>query len=393
MAGLGASGFVEKSASELVDEIADAQRASAALGASWVTSAESPQGQLNAIMADRFAELWEAIGLVYRSRDPRAASFAGLDAVCGLTGTTRSAATKGTVTLTLSVAAGRTIPAGSIAYVAGQTTNRWVTLAAAVNGSGSTANVAVEAEAETAGVYVANATTITGIATPQTGWLTVNNVADAVTGSAAESDPVLRARRDRELFAGGSSPIDSLRAALARVSGVSVAEVAENDSNATVDGMPPHSIEAIVQGGTDVAVARAIWEAKAGGIELHSSATTPTVEVVIDAGGFNRTITFTRPTNVDAYAEVIVILDSDFYPGDATLQDAIANVTAGQRAGQTLRKSDLIVAARAIAGVVDCTGIRLGRTYAARADTNLIASPREVLKLASARVTITVGYA
>lgn len=388
--GLLSTGFAAKPATTIADELAASQRAASALGSAWVTTAESPSGQLNGIMAAKLAELWELAGLVYRSRDPRAASFAGLDATCGLTGTTRRAATKGTVTLSLSVAAGRTIPAGSIAHVAGQPLNRWVTLAAAVNGSGSTATVTVAAEAETAGAYVANATTITVIATPVTGWFSVNNAADAVTGSPAESDPVLRSRRERELFAGGTSPVDAVRAALSRVSGVSVAEVAENATGAWEGSRPPHSLEAIVQGGTDAAVAKALWGAKAGGIQLYSSAASPTVVTVVDAGGFNRTVTFTRPEAVLCYCEVTLIVDSALYPGDDSMKTVVANVTAGQRAQQTLRRSDVIAAARSLPGVIDCTRVRLGRTSASLEETNLLATARDVLKLAPARVTVVL---
>lgn len=388
--GLTSTGFEAKGADTIADELAAAQRASPALGAAWVTSAESPSGQLNAIMAAKLADIWELAGVVYRSRDPRFASFTGLDSVCGLTGTTRRAATKGTVTLTLTVAAGRTIPAGSVAHVDGQPSNRWVTLADAVNSGGSPTTVAVSAEAESAGLYVANAGTITVIATPVTGWTAVTNAADAVSGAAAESDPVLRSRRERELFAGGTSPVDAIRAALSRVSGVSVAEVAENPSNVFDGLMPPHSIEAIVQGGTDAAVAKALWGAKAGGVELYSSADTPTEVEITDAGGFTRTVVFTRPAAVNCYAEVTLVIDAALYPGDTTMKDAIANVTTGQRARQTLRMSDVIAAARAIAGVRDCTRVRLGRTSGTLAANNLIASARDVLKLASGRVTVVL---
>ena len=237
MAGLTTTGFTTKSAAEILDEIADAQRASSALGPDWDTSAESPTGQLNGSVATRFASLWELAGLIYSSRDPRRARFAALDSVCGITGTEREGAQKGTVTLTLSVGAGRTIPAGSVAHVVGTPTNRWVTKAAAVNSTGSTASVSVAAEAEIAGAvtsngssYAANAGTITAIATPVTGWLSVTNAADAVTGTAAETDPVLRARRDDEVYAQGSA-FDSIREALRAVSGVAVVTVDENDTD------------------------------------------------------------------------------------------------------------------------------------------------------------------
>lgn len=393
--GLTAAGFVLKPASVIDAEIADAQRASPALGADWDTSAESPSGQLNASIATKLAELWELAAVLYNACDPRNASFAALDAVCSLTGTVRSPATKGTATLTLRVAAGRTIPAGSIASVINQPTNRWVTLTAAVNASGSDADVIVTAEAEAAGALVANAGTITVIATPVVGWLSVTNAADAATGSESERDPALRVRREKELGALGTSPVDAIRAALRRVSGVSVAEIAENDADVIVDGMPPHSIEAVVQGGTDAAVALALWRAKAGGIQLYTSVRdedgNPITSVTIaDAGGFSRVIVFTRPVTVSIYARIVVLL-SDRYAGDIALAAAVANVTAGQGAGATVRKSSIITAALAVAGVIDCTAVLLGRTVGSRADTNLIADPREVLKLSAERVEIVVG--
>lgn len=388
--GLTSTGWSAKSAATIEEELAAAQRASSALGPTWVTSPESVGGQLNAVFAPKIAELWELGGVVFRSRDPRAAGYAGLDAVCSLTGTTRRAATKGTVTLTVTLGAGRTLPAGAVAHVSGQAGNRWVTLTSVTNSSGGTATRTVAAEAESAGVYVANAGTITGIATPVTGWLSVTNAADAAQGITAESDPVLRTRRERELSAGGTSPVDAVRAALSRVSGVSVAEVAENPTGSTAGGLPPHSIEAIVQGGTDADVALALWRAKAGGVELYSSAASPTVVTITDAGGFSRDVTFTRPAAVNCYAELTIVIDAGIYPGDASLQSAVALVTAGQRAGQTLRMSDAIIAARGVAGVRDVTRVRLGRTAGSLAETNLLATPRDVLKLASDRVSVVL---
>lgn len=396
MAGLTTTGFVVKTAAEVLAEIGDAQRASSALGPDWDTSAESPTGQLNGSVATRFGSLWELAKLVYDSRDPRAARFAALDSVSALTGTEREAAQKGTVTLTLSVAAGRTIPAGSVAHVVGAPTNRWATKAAAVNSTGSTASVSVAAEAEIAGAvtsngssYAANAGTITAIATPVTGWLSVTNAADAVTGTAAETDPVLRARRDDELYAQGSA-FDAVREALRAVDGVVVVTVDENDTDEDLryrGGLPPHSLEAIVQGGTDAAVAAALWSRRAFGIRSYgtSSAT------VVDDGGATRTLYFTRPTAVDAYAEVVVEVDAATYAGDTALKAAVAAVTTGQLAGAPIRRSDIIAAARAVAGVTDCTRVRLGRASSSLFEANLLASTREALKLAAGRVDVVIA--
>ena len=391
--GLLSTGFAEKPLSVILEEVAAAQRASSALGADWDTSAESPGGQINAALGAQLASAWEAIGFVYRSRDPRGASFAGLDSVCGLTGTTRRAATKGTVTLSVTLGAGVTLPAGSIAYVAGQTSNRWVTTASVTNSDGIAQVKQVAAEAETAGFFAANAGTITGIATPFTGWTVVTNASDAVPGSAAEQDPALRARREASLTSGGSSPVDAVRAALIAVSGVSKVTVTENATNRTsAEGIPPKSLWCIVQGGTDAAVAAALWAAKGAGIGTHGN----TPVVVLDTGGFSRTVYFQRPTTINMYCALTVVYDDGAYAGDAAVKAAVTAVTAvtsGALAGSTLRLSSIIAAVKAVAGVVDCYDVSLGRDPAGLAEANHIAQAFEVLTLADARTTVTRGYA
>lgn len=393
--GLLSTGFAEKPLDVILAEIAAAQRASPALGDDWDTSAESPSGQLNTSVAAQLASAWETVGVVYRSRDPRFGSYAGLDAVCSLTGTTRRAASKGTVTLSVSLNAGVTLPAGSIAHVAGQPTNRWVTLTSVTNSGGSPATVTVNAEAELAGVYVANAGTITAIATPRTGWTGVTNNADAAPGSAGERDAALRVRRVAELTADGGPQVDSIRAALLAVTGVAMVEVVENDSDddrRPWGGLPPHSVEAIVQGGTDADVALALWRAKGGGIRAWGTTTAS----VTSASGATRSVSFTRPSNVNAYACVQVSWDDGVFPGGTAIEDAIAAVTAAQLAGAPIKRSDVFAAVRAVAGVTDCAEVLLARTVvnsvsaAARAAHafNLTAAPRERLKLAAGRVAV-----
>lgn len=385
--GLTSTGFVEKPVETIDEEIAAAQRASPALGDDWDTSAESPSGQLNGVIAAKLAELWEVGGLVYRSRNPRDATFAGLDAVGRLTNCIRKDATKGTVPLRVTLAGSYTLPAGSIAHVDGDPTNRWVTKTAAVNASGSTAQVDVTGEAENAGAVTANEGTISAIATPTSGWLGVTNTADATPGKPDESDPVYRQRREDELGAGGTSPVDAIRAAVGKVAGVTLVTVNENPTDYYAGPLPPHSIEAIVQDGTDADVAAALWASVAGAIQTYGTSSA----VVVDAGGFNRTVRWTRPTGVLAWATVTVVYDAARYAGDAAVKAAVVAVAASQRAGQPLRRSDLIAAVRAVAGVIDCTAVLLGRSSGTQAEENLGASLREVLKLATGRVTVVRG--
>ena len=386
MSGLEPTGWVAKSADEFAADMVAALRASAAFGAEVDTSGESVLGQLLAVVASQLASTHEAAGLVYASRDPRGATLAALDSVASLTGTARRAATKGTVTLTVTLAAGVTLPTGSIAHVAGDPSNRWVTLTSATNAGASPAAVTVNAVAENAGPFAANASTITAIATPVTGWTAVTNAADAAPGSAAESDVQLRARRERELRALATASLNGIRAALMAVTGVSSVSLEENATPAfdAVRVLPPNTIRATVQGGTDADVGAALFASRPAGIATAGSASVS----VTDAGGFSRTVRFSRPTTVNAYALVRVVVDDATFAGDTALATAIANVTTGQLVGAPIRISSLITAALAVTGVVDCLEARAGRSGTAQYPSNLTAAPQEVLKLATARVTV-----
>ena len=216
----------------------------------------------------------------------------------------------------------------------------------------------------------------------------MTNVYDAVPGAAAERDPALRVRRDESLTSGGSSPVDAVRAALVAVPGVARVTITENATNRTVNGIPPKSLWCIVQGGTDAAVAAALWAAKGGGIETYGD----TSVTVLDVVGFSRTVSFQRPTTVNMYCALTVVYDDGAYAGDAAVKAAVTAVTVGALAGSTLRLSSIIAAVKAVAGVVDCYDVSLGRDPAGLAESNHPAQAYEVLTLADARTTITRGY-
>lgn len=384
--GIVPTGFTTKPASIIEEEIAADQRASPALGPEWDTSAESPSGQLNGIMAAKLAELWELLAIVYAARVPSNTSYATLDALGALTGTLRRAATYGTVTLAVTLNAATTLPAGNRASVAGQLTNLWETLVSVTNSGGAPAQVTVAAQAVTVGAVIANAATITVIATPSAGWTAVTNAADAVPGLPVESDPALRLRRESELQGAGTSPADALAAHLLDVDDVLQAVVFENDTDYVVDGIPPHAMECMVLGGTDTAVAQAIWTGKAAGIATFGS----TSVVVVDAAGASRTMRFSRPTVRPSWIEATVTIDAALYggtAGDTALKTALAGIGAELLAGSPLLISRCIVVALGVSGVTDAS-IRVrfdGNSYQT---SNLTVSGRERITLDTARVQV-----
>jgi hypothetical protein len=110
------TGFIVKPLEVILEELAAAQRAT--IDPNWNTEADSLAGQYNGIFADQIAQAWEALEAEYYALS-RDADGNALDIIGALTGTARRGATKSVVTLTLSLNASITVPAGSIVSVAG----------------------------------------------------------------------------------------------------------------------------------------------------------------------------------------------------------------------------------------------------------------------------------
>ena len=393
MAGLTPTGFAVKTVPEMLAEVEAAQRA--LMGTDLDVSIEQPLGQINGVFGAQLGEAWEALGLLYNARVPTGAAFAGLDGIVEITGMERLAATKGTTTLRVTLGAGVTLLAGAVAHVAGQPTSRWVTTASAANASGVQAQVSVAAEAEAAGVLRANAGTITVIATPAAGWVSVTNTLDATPGTAAETDAQLRRRRDATIRAGGSSPLDAIRAYLldpeTGPAGVTQVRVYENASDVRdPDGRPPHSIDVIVVGGDDQAVAEALWRAKSGGIQTWGS----TTRTVVDDGGESRMVSFSRPTTASLYVSATVERDPSVYPTSASLlavvAPAVAALSVPFEVGEPARVELIRSTIFRLPGVIDVPSVRLGRTVSPEGTANIVVGRRELAAYDSSRVAVVL---
>ena len=386
--GLTPTGITIPPAAEILADVEARQRSAPSLGTDVDVSPESPLGVLNGIVAAKLREVWEAAAALYAARRPSTASGDQLDAACEVTAIARQAATYGKVTLTLSVAAHSTVPAGSVARIPAQPSNRWVTLADATNTGGATASIDVAASSEATGPQRANAGTITGIATPVAGWLGVTNALDAIPGANAETDPELRTRRFDVIRAGGSSPLDAVRVALLRVPGVASAQVFENaDDVADAEGRPPHSIEALVLGGDDGDVAAALRAAKAGGIQAWGS----TAVSVIDGGGGTRWVMFSRPTDRLGFVRVTLAVNPSNDPGDDAIKAAAVAPFVGLVTGQLAKRVASEASVFALAGVRDVTEVALGWTAGTVMPTNLDPGARNRPVFDTSRVEVVRG--
>ncbi len=372
MAGLTDEGFEAKSYADIVAGFETRQRG--AFGADFDVSAESPAGVLNGIMGAAARELWEVGAGLFAAFDRDAATGQSLTQVAALTGTTRRGAQLGRVRLALTVAAGATVPAGSVADVLADPTSRWVTLTDAVNATASEATVTVEAEQETAGTLPAAAATIGHIATPVAGWVSVTNLAAASPGIDADTDPVLRRRAETELQGAGTTPAEAIRAALLRVPLVSEVVVWENTGDVVdADGRPPHSVEAMVREGDDNALAAVLWATKARGIATHGS----TSKTVLDEQGRAHVVRFTRPADVNVWTVVQVSVNARLDPGDDAIKTAVREAFATLGTGELVRRAAVSCAAFGVRGVTNVTAVRLGLVSGAEYASDLAVTSRQ----------------
>ena len=106
-----------------------------------------------------------------------------------------------------------------------------------------------------------------------TGFTAVTNLLEPTYGRKRETDIELRQSYIAKSALRSNTMIESIIAELLNnVEDVESASGYENDMDVTDErGLPPHSIEIIVEGGDNTAIAKAIFRRKAGGIQTHGS--------------------------------------------------------------------------------------------------------------------------
>lgn len=165
--GVTSSGFVQKTTQDIIEEIET--YLSTNLSAALNFQPTGVLGQLITAFASQEGESWQALLGIYNATYPDTASGLALDAVVSLTGILRLASAKSTVTLTVNLDAGTTLPVGRIVEVS-QSGARFETTAAVTNGTGVPGNFTVAAESVEFGPVQGLAGTIDTIITPVSGW-------------------------------------------------------------------------------------------------------------------------------------------------------------------------------------------------------------------------------
>lgn len=143
---------------------------------------------------------------------------------------------------------------------------------------------------------------ITEFVSNTAGFDAVTNMLSPTYGCDAETDIEARSSYVLKSALRSNTMIDSIVSELYdNVSGVESASGYENDSNETdSNGIPPHSIEIVVEGGQDTDIANSILNRKAGGIGTYGSTTVD----VVGKYGDTIAIKFSRPEYIYTWLKV-----------------------------------------------------------------------------------------
>lgn len=332
MAKIDNTGYIQKTQNQYYSE---QQQLYQSIDINWNLDPSTPDGLKLASDAEHFANMDEVALQAYNSKDPDSASGVDLDIICALTGTVRQEGTASTVVLLLTGDTGTTVPADSV-VTPEDSSSQWLTDDDVVIGSDGTTTV--NATCSVVGATQANANTLNRIAAPLGGWQSVTNPSAAIAGVEKQTDGSLRLSRNQQVASAGSNQLDNVRGAISSVDGVTSVFVDDNDTDTTDSrGIPARNVFAIVEGGTDDAVAMAIYLKKNPGAPWYHAATPVTVDVTSpNFPAMTTAIKFSRPVYVDI--QVAIGIQSDGTILSTTVQD-IKNAIIAYAAGGSLAAS------------------------------------------------------
>lgn len=386
MAGLTPTGFELKTSDEILSEIAADQRAN--ISPLWSGRTLGIIGACNASVASQLGSVWQALGAVHAQFDRRSAEGAALDSVGELTGTSRLPRRRTVVQASITLDGATAVASGDlIASVAGAPSRKFRNTYAFTSGGtpGSPHTQTVQFECTEFGPVEVPPGTLTIRETSVAGWSAVTNPDPGTIGADVETDSDYRLRQEADIAASGSASQPALVSALREVPGVVSVTVLGNDTDATVSAVPPHSFEAILEGGDDGEIAAVIFAEKTVGDGTSGS----TVRTVRSPDGLDFQVRFTRPGSVNMHVAISIRTTSD-YPGDTTFKAALVSwANLFHTPGADVSPSRVGSQAFATPGVYDVVSCTVGTTFPG--GTAMVpVDVRSRAVFASARITVTV---
>lgn len=350
---------------------------------------DSKDGQMVALVALAIHDANNTAISVYNCYSPATGYGAALTSNVKINGIARRVATNSTVDLVLTGTAGTSITNGTV-----KDTNNviWRLPALVTIGVGGT--VTVTATCSNSGAVAALAGTITTINTPTRGWASVTNPAAATVGAPAETDAELRIRQGQSVALPSLTPFEGVDGAIANVAGVTRHKLYENDTGATdSNGLPPHSISAIVDGGDVTEIAQTIRGNKGQGTATYGT----TSVTVPDTYGNPHVISFSRSTDVPIYGHITLKAFTGYTSQiGVQIQQAVADYINGLTIGDDVLLSriyspaNLGVVSGGNARYYDIQELLIGKSAGSVAASNIIIAYNESASCKPENIVLTV---
>ncbi|MGU3521593.1 baseplate J/gp47 family protein [Enterobacteriaceae bacterium C23F] len=349
---------------------------------------DSKDGQVVALVALAIHDANNTAISVYNSFSPATGFGAGLTSNVKINGIKRNGATNSTVDVLLTGTAGTTITNGS---VKDDNNVIWNLPPLVVIDGGS---VIVTATCASSGAVAALAGTIITINTPTRGWTSVTNPTAATVGEPAENDAQLRVRQGQSVALPSITPFEAVDGAIANVAGVTRHKLYENDKRTTdSNGLPQHSIAAIVDGGDATEIAQAIRGNKGQGTTPYGS----TVVTVPDKYGNPHDVGFSRSTDVPIFGHITLKAFTGYTSQIGTqIQQAVADYINGLIIGDSVLLSriyspaNLGVVSGGNARYYDITELLIGKSSGSVAAANVDIAYNESASCNPENIALTV---
>jgi uncharacterized phage protein gp47/JayE len=214
-------------------------------------------------------------------------------------------------------------------------------------------------------------------------------------GAAAENDSELRIRQRQSVALPSKTPFDALDGAIANITGVTRHKLYENDTGSQdANGLPGHSVAAIVDGGDVNIIARVIQGKKGQGVSTFGS----TAVSVQDNWDNPHIISFSRSAPVPVYVAIVLKVFTGYTTQVGNdIKAAITAYINSLDIGDDLLLSRVYSPANL--GVVsggesryyDINSLQIGRSASAIAPANIVTAYNEAVTCSVDNITITVA--
>lgn len=280
---------------------------------------DSQDGQAIAIMATAQNDFNNACVMLFNAFSPTYAQGTQLSSLVKLNGLLRMTPTPSLVPITVGGPAGTVITNGIVGDNLNLGTQWALPSTVTIPLSGS---ITVTAACTIAGAVLAAPGTLTNIINPQLGWQTATNPSSATAGAPVEDDAELRQRQAVSTSIPAQTVDSAMQGAILNLAGVQRALVYDNDTGSTDgNGVPAHSIAAVVFGGAVQDIVNAIGQKKTPGTGSYGT----TSGTYVDPQGLANTINFIAGVSPTVSVAVFVAPLIGYVSSTATLiSEAVA---------------------------------------------------------------------